>query len=59
MGGLRHDRRLPFIVPDLRDIVLASFRHSGGPVRAGLGVALGLRPLFTDMSATKILRTSP
>jgi hypothetical protein len=46
MGGPRHDRRLPFIVPDLRDIVLASFRHSGGPVRARLGVTLGAPALL-------------
>jgi hypothetical protein len=41
MGGLGHDRRLPFIVSDLRDIVLLGFRHRGGPVRARLGVTLG------------------
>jgi hypothetical protein len=41
VGGLRHDRRLPFIVSNLWDIVLPAFRHSGGPVRARLRFTLG------------------
>jgi hypothetical protein len=46
VGGLGHDRRLPFIVSNLRDIVLAGFRHSGGPVRARLGFTLGAPALL-------------
>src|SRR5918994_2017670 len=62
MGGPRHDRRLPLIVSNLRDIVLAGFRHRGAPVRAGLGFTLGLWPsfssLFTGLRGRGILRSS-
>jgi hypothetical protein len=61
MGGPRHDRRLPLIVSNLRDIVLAGFRHRGGPVRARLGFTLGLWPsfssLFTGLRRRGILRS--
>jgi hypothetical protein len=55
VGGLGHDRRLPFIVSNLRDIVLPAFRHRGGPVRARLGFTLGA-PALPEEEQEELLR---